>query len=249
MPYCPKCDMEFIDGITQCSDCGGALVESKKVADAMLQKQRREEAEEIAGHYFAEEGDFADEENPADEILPPDDDAVSSLYPGKTVRKKMTPVGIYVKKSQQYDDYQSSATAFLLIGSVLVVFSLLCWLNVIKLPMAGAGGVISRLTTTVLGLAALYVAYTSSVSAKKVQGEIEAEETVTKQLVDWFIENYHGSKLDEQIHTQLGELAPEELALKRFELIQDIIITSHDIADQAYVDLLAEEIYGKLYED
>ncbi|MEG2297842.1 MAG: hypothetical protein RSC13_09460 [Clostridium sp.] len=35
MPYCPKCDMEFIDGITVCSDCGGPLLESKEVADAL----------------------------------------------------------------------------------------------------------------------------------------------------------------------------------------------------------------------
>jgi transcriptional regulator with XRE-family HTH domain len=35
MPYCPKCDMEFVEGIKVCSDCGGPLVESKEVADLM----------------------------------------------------------------------------------------------------------------------------------------------------------------------------------------------------------------------
>ncbi len=40
MPYCPKCDMEFIDGITICSDCGGQLLESKEVADAMKKKEQ-----------------------------------------------------------------------------------------------------------------------------------------------------------------------------------------------------------------
>lgn len=30
MPYCPKCDMEFVDGITTCSDCGGDLVGIKE---------------------------------------------------------------------------------------------------------------------------------------------------------------------------------------------------------------------------
>ena len=42
MPYCPKCDMEFIDGITTCSDCGGELVESKEAA--MELKKQEEEA-------------------------------------------------------------------------------------------------------------------------------------------------------------------------------------------------------------
>lgn len=40
MPYCPKCDMEFIEGITICSDCGGPLVESKEIADAMKKKEQ-----------------------------------------------------------------------------------------------------------------------------------------------------------------------------------------------------------------
>lgn len=31
MPYCPKCDMEFVEGITVCSDCGGPLVESEEI--------------------------------------------------------------------------------------------------------------------------------------------------------------------------------------------------------------------------
>ena len=36
MPYCPKCDMEFVEGITKCSDCGGPLFESKEAAEEML---------------------------------------------------------------------------------------------------------------------------------------------------------------------------------------------------------------------
>lgn len=39
MPYCPKCDMEFVEGIKVCSDCGGPLVESKEVAEAMKKEE------------------------------------------------------------------------------------------------------------------------------------------------------------------------------------------------------------------
>ena len=41
MPYCPKCDMEFVEGIKVCSDCGGPLVESKEVAEAMKRRNRK----------------------------------------------------------------------------------------------------------------------------------------------------------------------------------------------------------------
>ena len=32
MPYCPRCDMEFVEGVTVCSDCGGPLLASEEEA-------------------------------------------------------------------------------------------------------------------------------------------------------------------------------------------------------------------------
>ena len=48
MPHCPKCDMEFVEGIKVCSDCGGPLVESKEVAEAMKKKKQEEQLAAMA---------------------------------------------------------------------------------------------------------------------------------------------------------------------------------------------------------
>ena len=258
MPYCPKCDMEFIDGITTCTDCGGPLVESKEVADAMKQKEREEALARQRAAYEAmtaeiqdpaeccieyDTSDAADDDVSLSEVSR-DDDNMSYLGGARKPQAH-----IYVKKSQKYEDLKSSAAAFLLVGGLLSVFSALCWFGLIPLPLSGPSGIISKSVMTVMGLGSLYVAFTSSRAAKEVGSQISAEEEVTKQLLDWFAGNYSGARLDEQIAGESGELSPEELSLKRFDLIQDIIITSHDIADQAYVESLAEDIYGKLYED
>ena len=52
----------------------------------------------------------------------------------------------------------------------------------------------------------------------------------------------------EQLLMEDPDLSGEELSLKRFELIQDFLITGRDIPDQSYADSLCETLYAKLYD-
>lgn len=230
MPYCPKCDMEFVDGITTCSDCGGPLVESKEVADAMKKKQQEEEQEQKRAEFEAMQAAMTEEKQ---------------CNTARSIQRTR----VYVKKSQQYEDLKSSASAFFLVGGALTILSVLCWTNVIHLPMVGLSRLLSQGVMTIMGVGSLIVAVMSTNSAKKVSGQVDEEERATKDLIGWFTERHTGAQLDAQITGESGELSPEELSLKRFSLIQDILITSHDITDQSYIDMLSEEIYGRLYED
>lgn len=262
MPYCPKCDMEFIDGITVCSDCGGPLVASKEIADAVKKKEQEETAArrqaefeamqaaweaELAARSEASQESAREEE---DSSKPADYMKREHAEPALAAKFGYAPVRTrtYVKKSQQYEDLKSSASAFLIVGGVLLVFAALCWANVIRLPMAGFSRILSQSVMTLMGAASLVVAFTSTKSAKEVSSQVEAEEQVTRQLIDWFTANYTGEQLDQQLSKDFSDLGPEEWSLKRFELIQDILITNHDIADQAYADMLSDEIYSRLYE-
>ena len=96
MPYCPKCDMEFVEGIKVCSDCGGPLVESKEVADAMKQKEKEEQLAVMAQEMDPFSGEMAKAED-AD----PDD----NLFRQKPADEI---VHAYVDKGQRYDDMSSS---------------------------------------------------------------------------------------------------------------------------------------------
>ena len=58
----------------------------------------------------------------------------------------------------------------------------------------------------------------------------------------------NGGSLDEELKKEDPGLAGEELELKRFELIQDFLVTQQDLPNQAYVDSVSEEIYHRLSE-
>jgi len=240
--------MEFIDGITVCSDCGGPLVASKEVADAMKKQQQEEILARKQAAYEELQAAIAQEQADSDsqKLVDGGTDPEPAIAARLGHRPERAP--IYVKKSQQYDDLKSSAAAFFLIGGGLLVVSVLCWANLLRLPMAQGSRIIMQVTLTAMGVVCLIVGLLSNQSAGKMRSQISEEETATKELVQWFLDNYRGAQLDEQIAQESGELGPEELSLKRFDLIQDILITSHDLADPSYVDLLAEEIYGKLFE-
>lgn len=240
MPYCPKCDMEFVDGMTVCTDCGGPLVSSKEEAQAIACK----EAEQLRREQEAQLAARMEEAALEEELLRAAEQETSSEQ-----KNRREPARVYVKKAQRYEDLQSSSSAFLLVGSIMLASGVLFWLSVIPMPIAGFSGIITKTLLVVMGAAALYVAFTSSKDAKKLSGQIAQEEETTKQLISWFVSEYTGEQLDQKILSEFGELSPEELSLKRFELIQDLLVTNHDLPDPSYVDLLSEEIYGKLYED
>lgn len=235
--YCPKCDMEFIDGITVCTDCGGPLAESKEAADAMKQKEQ-EEARLQKEQEMALMRQQMEAEISSDEESETQEPAAS---------KNVQPARVYVDKAEKYDDLKSSASAFLLVGGLLVVFSLLCWTGIVRLPMQGVSKLIFQGALLLMGCFSLGVFLNTSKSAKRLAPEIDAEKHRTEELIKWFLDTYSGDAIDKEI-PDFQELSQEERSLKRFQIIQDYLITGKDLPDPAYVDALSEEIYSKLYE-
>lgn len=242
MPYCPKCDMEFVEGITTCSDCGGPLLESEEAAIA-LRKQEAQAAKEAAARELEEARIQAEADM---EHLDTDGDGRISHDEVEQAANRLK-TQVYVKKEQKYEDLKSSASAFLFVGGLLLIASLLMWTGILRLPMAGVSKLIFQVALTVMGIFSVVIYVKSSKEAKALAPLIEQENQATRDLIAWFLDSYDGKAVDAIIEHS-DELSPEELSLKRFQVIQDILITNHDLADPAYVDLLSEEIYGKLYE-
>lgn len=241
MPYCPKCDMEFIDGITVCSDCKGPLVESEAVA----KKMRIKAMQEAQAQEEAQMKDLQKQWAKSIGVENPDDVDLNALAAASAPK----PAKAYVSKSQKLSDLKSSASAFFGVGGVMTVLSLLAWTGVLPLPLYGTGKYLTFGVMTVMGLGCLYIGYTTLKSAKEVAGQVDDEKKQTEEIIDWFVTNVSRTKMDAKINHDFGAIAPEEKSLKRFAIIHDILIVEKGITDQDYIDLLAEEIYNRMFEN
>lgn len=250
MPYCPKCDMEFVDGITTCSDCGGPLVESLEAAEAMKREQQareREKQEREQAEWMAEAVRLSEKESESDET----EESDSPVRPDESMKKAAearAQARVYMSKRQRVEDMRSSISAFTIVGGLFLVFGILTLTDIVHLPLAAGAGLLFKIVLTAIGAACLVLAVTTRSSAAKLEKEADVEDKQTEELIQWFASTYTAKELDGQLLAEDPSLSGNELELKRFELIQDRLITHADLPDPAYVDSLCEEIYGKVYE-
>ncbi|MEY8338933.1 hypothetical protein AALB16_13090 [Lachnospiraceae bacterium 62-35] len=234
MPYCPKCDMEFVDGITVCTDCGGPLMPSKEAADAL----KREELEMEQAQRFAAMREAG--------ITP---EMLTSAERGRKVREAGRQPNVYVNTAEKYKNMKSSAAAFYGVSFILIAASILAWSGIIPVPIAGFSRILTLGVFTAMGICSLLVAVSSSKTAKELSSQVQKEETRTADILNEFLKSYTADSLDQILGEELNGLTPEEITLKRLELIQDILVTTQDISDQTYADSLADELYGEIFDD
>ena len=232
MPYCPKCDMEFVEGVKKCTDCGGPLFESKEAADAFMAEAAKKQQDAMKAQY--------------EKLMAA---AAKAEAEQNTAPRKNVPAKAYVNKEQRYEDMSSSATAFFIIGGALAVASVLILAGVINLPMYGIMKYIFQGMMIVMAIGSLAIAFSSRKSANVLKTEAVDEEKETEEIVEWFVNTYSGKVLDKQILAEEKDLSEEEMSLRRFDLIQDYLITGRDLPDQSYVDALCDMIYNRLYEE
>lgn len=225
MPYCSKCDMEFIDGITVCSDCGGPLMDTAEVLQMLENKKLLEEEQQL---FYDTEQLCEDEKK-------------------ETVTRPETKA--YITKRQRYEDMKASISAFFMLGCIFFVFGILCIFKIITLPLASGPMMMFQVVLTAMGITCLTVAAVTKKSAAEMLRDADLEDICTKELIDWFRSTYSSSQLDKHLLEEDSSLEEHDIYLKRFELIQDYLITAHDLPNPGYVDYLCEEIYGQLFED
>ena len=234
--YCPKCDMEFVDGVTVCTDCGSELVDRKtwmaEQAALAEEKVRKEEEErEKKAREIRERIENVTEE-----------DVQQLKERAEAYREMMAEPATYVNKKDKYNDNRSSAGALLIVGIILAVAAVMMWTGVIK-----DLGLIMKIALTAFAVLCLGGALVSYKLAEKYKGNIETEENRNNELIEKFIAEHPREEIEDAASG--GSLSDEELSLERMNYIQDKLMLDNDITDKAYAAMIAEEIYVKMFEE
>lgn len=249
--YCPYCDMDFVEGVTVCSDCGRPLI-TREAYELQLRDKQEAEAEQkrlaaqerIKAAQELEEGINTDQE-PGEAV---GEDPEIAQQRSDAIRALTQEPAVYVSKASAYEDNRSSAGAFLTVGGAVTVVMILVYAKIITLP-AAFDSLLTRVVLTVIGIGFVAIGFMSLKKAVLLKKQAAQEAQLNEELILWFLDTYTKDELDRQARLTAGEDAgEEEIALARLSYIQDQLLINHDIADKTYADSLSEEIYARIFE-
>lgn len=228
MPYCPNCKAEFVDGVTLCSDCHVPLVDTLE--------------------------ETSDGETPA---ALEDPDCLSDPGPSDPESEKEILLGleqpsVYVSSKDRYEELRSSGSSLLIVGLLLCALLAVNLSGVIDLPISSSSRILTSTVIGLLALGCLLGAHSTFRKGNLIRSRIASEQRQREQMIDWCVSTYDASHIDKVIQAaEPAETAAdsmEVLCLKRMEMIKTYLTREYEIADEAYLDDLSEEIYQKIFE-
>lgn len=258
MSWCPKCKNEYYAGIKVCADCGSELVDSleewekaerevkeaeRKAQLAALEEMLSEENTEGRAVEVWEDAEDA-ERNQSEEALDFADNFVSRAEKEAEEASR----GVYQNYEEKAADNKSSAYTLLTVGIVGLVVIILCFCDVIRLPISES----SRfMTFGVMGAMFLFFAVMGVVSMKnagKYAQKAESEKELTKELEKWFVECMSAEKIEEGLFTQEeADFSEEQKYFKRLERMKKLLAERFLNLNEGYVDRFLDQHYQDVF--
>ena len=226
MPWCPKCETEYREGILVCADCGSTLVENLSVSkdnsipatpEEMIQNMSEEEA-----RIFLEE----------------------TKKEAMERRKRLAEdPGVYVESSKKAQDFKSGGLSLLFVGSIGFIFIILILLGIIPLHMNLFSKYLIIGVMGTLFILFIVMGFLSVKSYKKFEIKASEEDNLTKQLNTWCKENLSQTLID----ADLEETEEELLYFGRTEKMKTLISNKFMNLDAAFLDSFIDDIYPEIF--
>ena len=231
MPWCPKCETEYREGILTCADCGSTLVENLnfKTREPIIEPTFLS-SEDTAVNEMTEEEALAFLEESKKEALE------------RRKRLEEGP-GLYIESSKKAQEFKSGGLSLLFVGGLGFVCILLILFGIIPLHMNLFSKYLIIGVMGTLFILFIVMGFLSVKSYKKFELKASEEDTLTQNLTSWVKENLHKDQIDADIE----EASEELLYFLRTEKMKEIITHKFLNLDAAFLDSFIDDIYPEIF--
>lgn len=277
MPYCPKCNTNFVDGIDNCPKCKEPLAESREeeITYVPLVKEEQDAAIRITEylHYSGVDADYTTsddnlytitvlkgEEEAARKLLriyyeneehvtdvAENEENIPDVVEDEEENLLYTHNKSYMKASEKYEETHSSAYSFLLVGGIVLFLDILSITGIFVIPFL-SNNLLANIVIGVLGIIFLSISISSFCSLKKLKQKAEEEETFTNEVIKQFLDHYTVEAINNDLIGR-DEMSDEVATLRRYTIIKDKLIMMYPDLDELYVEYLSEVLFSKLFEE
>lgn len=261
MPWCPKCKNEYYEGIKVCADCGTELVDSLEEWEKAEQEAKEaERLEQIAAikemmRQEADEHDTDDVQKNAGK--PTEESGNTENEEEKTALQKQTEVrnraeddsrGVYQNYEEKAADNKSSAYTLLGVGAIGIIVIILCFCNVIGLPLNESSRFMVLCILGAMFLFFIVMGVVSMKNAGKYAKKAESERELTKELEKWFVEYVTAEKIDDGLfEEEEADFSEEQKYFKRFDKMKEMLSERFLNLNEGYMDRFLDKHYQDIF--
>lgn len=223
--WCPNCKNEYVEGITECADCGVPLVDSLELSDMSQFKQ--------AEAFYDESPETAQDH----EASLTDDVSAGSAAPVSNAHA-------YVSKAAKKEDVKSTAYTFTLIGAGGLILLILFALGIIPFQLPASTKIMMYIVMGGMFLVFLVIGIRSFGQIKNLEHAAEHEENLRAEITGWFLDTYRSADIDRGLDCSQEE---EMLYFSRYEVMKRLILEKYPDLEESFLDNIIETCYAEIF--
>ncbi len=264
MGWCPECKSEYVEGITECADCGCSLVEelpeenqsagyipeelpaTEDDDELLIYDEDALVREILADAVFGE--DIAEDEASEEELR----QRIREVAARKLAdQMRSQPAGFYRNNDERAEEHRSSALTLLFVGGAGMIAVVLLFLDVIPLHMTTFSKYMISGVMGVLFMLFFVMGLMSMKKSRVLAQKAGKENNLTREIKNWCQENIKADELDRQLFAaeEAADLSEEIKYFKRTDKMRQMLGNQFLNLEEGYLERLIDEIYPDFFEN